>query len=110
MLLATFNYLFQMKLLEMQLEEADEERSVLSRQKRELEQEIKLVQDQDLHGHNAETEKRLRRDLKRYKALLADAQVMIDHLKSDVVSKQQMKQLKAQVSLLTCLIKTLPVV
>jgi len=49
-------------------------------------------------GRDAEAEKRLRRDLKRYKALLSDAQTMIDHLKADVVSKQQMKQLKAQVT------------
>ena len=68
----------------------------MSRQKRELEQEVTSARDRDL-GHDAETEKRLRRDLKRYKALLADAQTMIDHLKADVVSKQQMKQLKAQV-------------
>ena len=68
----------------------------MSRQKRELEQEVQSVRDRDL-GRDAEAEKRLRRDLKRYKALLTDAQTMIDHLKSDVVSKQQMKQLKAQV-------------
>ena len=71
------------------------------RQKRELEQEVQSIRDRDF-GHDAETEKRLRRDLKRYKALLADAQTMIDHLKADVVNKQQMKQLKAQVRLFKC--------
>lgn len=40
---------------------------------------------------------RLRKDLKRYKVLLADAQTMIDHLKSDAINKQQLKQLKSQV-------------
>lgn len=35
-----------------------------------------------------ETEKRLRKDLKRTKALLADAQIMLDHLKNNAPSKR----------------------
>lgn len=81
----------------MQLEEGDEERASMSRQKRELEEELKTIRDRDLGPGDVEAEKRLRRDLKRYKALLSDAQAMIDHLKTDAVSKQQMKQLKIQV-------------
>ena len=34
-----------------------------------------------------ESEKRLRKDLKRTKALLADAQIMLDHLKNNAPSK-----------------------
>lgn len=45
-----------------------------------------------------ETEKRLRRDLKRTKALLADAQIMLDHLKNNAPSKREIAQLKNQVS------------
>lgn len=44
-----------------------------------------------------ETEKRLRKDLKRTKALLADAQIMLDHLKNNAPSKREIAQLKNQV-------------
>lgn len=47
-----------------------------------------------------ESEKRLRKDLKRTKALLADAQIMLDHLKNNAPSKREIAQLKNQVSLL----------
>jgi len=48
-----------------------------------------------------ETEKRLRRDLKRTKALLADAQIMLDHLKNNAPSKREIAQLKNQVGIQT---------
>lgn len=48
-----------------------------------------------------ETEKRLRRDLKRTKALLADAQIMLDHLKNNAPSKREIAQLKNQVCIQT---------
>ncbi|KAK2111482.1 Unconventional myosin-XVIIIa [Saguinus oedipus] len=43
-----------------------------------------------------ESEKRLRKDLKRTKALLADAQLMLDHLKNSAPSKREIAQLKNQ--------------
>ena len=43
-----------------------------------------------------ETEKRLRKDLKRTKALLADAQIMLDHMKNNAPSKREIAQLKNQ--------------
>lgn len=45
-----------------------------------------------------ETEKRLRKDLKRTKALLVDAQIMLDHIKNNAPSKREIAQLKNQVS------------
>lgn len=48
---------------------------------------------------DVETEKRLRKDLKRTKVLLADAQIMLDHLKSNAPSKREIAQLKNQVCL-----------
>ena len=45
-----------------------------------------------------ESEKRLRKDLKCTKALLADAQIMLDHLKNNAPSKREIAQLKNQVS------------
>lgn len=44
-----------------------------------------------------ETEKRLKKDLKRTKALLADAQIMLDHMKNNAPSKRETAQLKNQV-------------
>lgn len=46
---------------------------------------------------DVETEKRLRKDLKRTKALLADAQIMLDHIKNNAPSKREIAQLKNQV-------------
>ena len=46
---------------------------------------------------DVDTEKRLRKDLKRTKALLADAQIMLDHLKNNAPSKREIAQLKNQV-------------
>ncbi|MED6259676.1 Unconventional myosin-XVIIIa, partial [Ataeniobius toweri] len=43
-----------------------------------------------------ETEKRLKKDLKRTKALLDDAQIMLDHIKSNAPSKREVAQLKSQ--------------
>lgn len=50
---------------------------------------------------DVETEKRLKKDLKRTKVLLADAQIMLDHLKSNAPSKREIAQLKNQVLLNT---------
>ena len=46
---------------------------------------------------NVEGEKKLRKDLKRTKVLLADAQIMLDHLESNAPSKREITQLKNQV-------------
>lgn len=50
-----------------------------------------------VRGGDIETEKRLRKDLKRTKALLADAQIMLDHIKNNAPSKREIAQLKNQV-------------
>ena len=52
-----------------------------------------------VNQRDLESEKRLRKDLKRTKALLADAQIMLDHLKNNAPSKREIAQLKNQVSL-----------
>lgn len=51
-----------------------------------------------VRGGDIETEKRLRKDLKRTKALLVDAQIMLDHIKNNAPSKREIAQLKNQVS------------
>uniref|UniRef100_A0A673KP15 Unconventional myosin-XVIIIa-like n=1 Tax=Sinocyclocheilus rhinocerous TaxID=307959 RepID=A0A673KP15_9TELE len=65
------------------------------RERRDLEAKLMSAQDQVSH-RDVETEKRLRKDLKRTKALLADAQIMLDHLKNNAPSKREIAQLKNQ--------------
>uniref|UniRef100_I3J0Q7 Myosin XVIIIA n=1 Tax=Oreochromis niloticus TaxID=8128 RepID=I3J0Q7_ORENI len=76
----------KLKQMEVQLEEEYEDKQKVLRERR------------DLKGcyRDVETEKRLRKDLKRTKVLLADAQIMLDHLKSNAPSKREITQLKNQ--------------
>ncbi|KAJ6657316.1 hypothetical protein lerEdw1_002683 [Lerista edwardsae] len=85
----------KLKQMEMQLEEEYEEKQKVLREKRDLEGKLAAVSDQ-VNQRDFETEKRLRKDLKRTKALLADAQVMLDHLKNNAPSKREIAQLKNQ--------------
>uniref|UniRef100_A0AAY4DS32 Uncharacterized protein n=1 Tax=Denticeps clupeoides TaxID=299321 RepID=A0AAY4DS32_9TELE len=81
--------------MEVQLEEEYEDKQKVLRERRELEAKLLSAQDQVSH-RDVETEKRLRKDLKRTKALLADAQIMLDHLKNNAPSKREIAQLKNQ--------------
>uniref|UniRef100_A0A8C2SJX2 Unconventional myosin-XVIIIa n=1 Tax=Capra hircus TaxID=9925 RepID=A0A8C2SJX2_CAPHI len=55
-----------------------------------------LLASAQVNQRDFESEKRLRKDLKRTKALLADAQIMLDHLKNNAPSKREIAQLKNQ--------------
>lgn len=59
--------------------------------------EPQLLPSTQVNQRDFESEKRLRKDLKRTKALLADAQIMLDHLKNNAPSKREIAQLKNQV-------------
>ncbi|KAM9615756.1 unconventional myosin-XVIIIa isoform 11-T12 [Morphnus guianensis] len=85
----------KLKQMEMQLEEEYEDKQKVLREKRELESKLSAISEQ-ANQRDFETEKRLRRDLKRTKALLADAQIMLDHLKNNAPSKREIAQLKNQ--------------
>ncbi|XP_028856198.1 unconventional myosin-XVIIIa isoform X11 [Denticeps clupeoides] len=85
----------KLKQMEVQLEEEYEDKQKVLRERRELEAKLLSAQDQVSH-RDVETEKRLRKDLKRTKALLADAQIMLDHLKNNAPSKREIAQLKNQ--------------
>ncbi|KAK2525448.1 Myo18a [Columba livia] len=85
----------QLKQMEVQLEEEYEDKQKVLREKRELESKLSAFSEQ-ANQRDFETEKRLRRDLKRTKALLADAQIMLDHLKNNAPSKREITQLKNQ--------------
>uniref|UniRef100_A0A3B4V8H4 Myosin XVIIIA n=1 Tax=Seriola dumerili TaxID=41447 RepID=A0A3B4V8H4_SERDU len=81
----------KLKQMEVQLEEEYDEKQKVLKEKRELESKLLSVRSGDI-----ETEKRLRKDLKRTKALLADAQIMLDHIKNNAPSKREIAQLKNQ--------------
>ncbi|XP_063058950.1 unconventional myosin-XVIIIa-like [Engraulis encrasicolus] len=85
----------KLKQMEVQLEEEYDDKQKVLRERRDLE--AKLINAQDQVGQrDVETEKRLRKDLKRTKVLLADAQIMLDHLKNNAPSKREITQLKNQ--------------
>ncbi|XP_051540244.1 unconventional myosin-XVIIIa-like isoform X4 [Myxocyprinus asiaticus] len=83
----------KLKQMEAQLEEEYEDKQRVLREKRDLESKLMTTQEQ-VGQRDVETEKRLRKDLKRTKVLLADAQIMLDHLKSNVPSKREIATLK----------------
>ncbi|XP_073091190.1 unconventional myosin-XVIIIa isoform X10 [Manis javanica] len=85
----------KLKQMEVQLEEEYEDKQKVLREKRELESKLTVLSDQ-VNQRDFESEKRLRKDLKRTKALLADAQIMLDHLKNNAPSKREIAQLKNQ--------------
>ncbi|XP_047450750.1 unconventional myosin-XVIIIa isoform X9 [Mugil cephalus] len=85
----------KLKQMEVQLEEEYDEKQKVLREKRDLEAKLLSAQDNVRTG-DVETEKRLRKDLKRTKALLADAQIMLDHIKNNAPSKREIAQLKNQ--------------
>ncbi|XP_051972512.1 unconventional myosin-XVIIIa-like isoform X5 [Xyrauchen texanus] len=83
----------KLKQMEVQLEEDYEDKQRVLREKRDLESKLMTTQEQ-VGQRDVETEKHLRKDLKRTKVLLADAQIMLDHLKSNVPSKREIATLK----------------
>ncbi|XP_058267205.1 unconventional myosin-XVIIIa isoform X2 [Hemibagrus wyckioides] len=85
----------KLKQMEVQLEEEYDEKQKVLRERRELEGKLLNAQDQ-VSQRDVEMEKRLKKDLKRTKALLVDAQLMLDHLKSNAPSKREISQLKNQ--------------
>ncbi|KAJ8368403.1 hypothetical protein SKAU_G00084310 [Synaphobranchus kaupii] len=85
----------KLKLMEVQLEEEYDEKQKVLRERRDLESKLLAAQDQ-VCLRDVEGEKRLRKDLKRTKALLADAHIMLDHLKNNAPSKREIAQLKNQ--------------
>ncbi|KAJ3589358.1 hypothetical protein NHX12_010203, partial [Muraenolepis orangiensis] len=85
----------KLKQMEIQLEEEYEDKQKVLRERRELDTKLSSVQDQ-VSLRDLEGEKKLRKDLRRTKVLLADAQIMLDHLKSNAPSKREITQLKNQ--------------
>uniref|UniRef100_UPI00358EC0ED unconventional myosin-XVIIIa isoform X3 n=1 Tax=Myxine glutinosa TaxID=7769 RepID=UPI00358EC0ED len=81
--------------LELQIEEEHDSRQKALRQKQELEAQITDLGEQ-ANQRDLEMERRLRKDLHRTKALLADAQMMVEHLQEKTTNKKEIAQLRGQ--------------
>uniref|UniRef100_A0AAG5DML8 Myosin tail domain-containing protein n=1 Tax=Anopheles atroparvus TaxID=41427 RepID=A0AAG5DML8_ANOAO len=88
----------KVKSLECQLEQEHEERTQLLRDKHELERRLNSLEDQDRAERAAEEAmvQRLKRDARKYRALLRDAQSQLERAKGDSASKALVRQLRNQ--------------
>lgn len=84
--------------MECQLETEHEERTLLLREKHELERRLSSIEDQDRVDRQAEeaVNQKLRRDVRKYKALLKDCQAQLERLKGDTPGKNLVRQLRNQ--------------
>ncbi|XP_077466716.1 myosin-XVIIIa isoform X2 [Stigmatopora argus] len=89
------SYSKKLKQIEVQLEEEYDQKQKVLKEKREMESKFLSAQDK-VRSCDNENEKRLRKDLKRTKTLLADAHIMLDHIKNNAPSKREIAQLKNQ--------------
>lgn len=89
----------KIKALECQLENEHEERTLLLREKHELERRLQMVEEQDRLSRATDeaTNQKLKRDLRKYKALHKDAQAQLERLKADTPGKLLIRQLRNQV-------------
>lgn len=80
------------------METEHEERTLLLREKHELERRLAMMEDQDRADRHTEeaTNQKLKRDLRKYKALLKDAQAQIERLKANTPGKNLIRQLRNQ--------------
>lgn len=87
--------------LECQLENEHEERTMLLRERHELEHKLAEIEDRERSSRTADQEvvNRLRRDLKKTKILLNDTQLMLQQAKLDAPNKAMLRQLRNQVSI-----------
>ncbi|CAH2238936.1 jg13744, partial [Pararge aegeria aegeria] len=88
----------KLKMLESQLESEHAERSLLLRERHELERRLTSLEEtaRAESQEQAQLVQRLKRDLKRYRALLRDAQTMLEQKEKEGGGKAQIRQLKNQ--------------
>ncbi|XP_044763548.1 unconventional myosin-XVIIIa isoform X4 [Coccinella septempunctata] len=94
----------RVKALEAQLENEHEERTMLLRQKHELERRLASAAESERHDREGDEVliRRLKNDLRKTKALLRDCQTQLDMQKADAPGKNVIRQLKNQVEDLEC--------
>ena len=90
----------KVKVLEQQLENEHEERINFVREKHELETRIINLQEMASRSTDEEQVSKLKKDLKRTKALLKDAQLMVESSRNESSNKVVLRQLKNQVRIL----------
>lgn len=86
----------KVKILEQQLEQEHEERVGFLRERHELEGKIMNLHDMLERSGDEEQVAKLKKDLKKTKALLRDAQTMMDKTQTDGTNKVILRQLKNQ--------------
>lgn len=86
----------KVKALEQQLENEHEERINFVREKHELETRIINLQEMASRSADEEQVSKLKKDLKRTKALLKDAQLMVEKSRNESSNKVVLRQLKNQ--------------
>merc|ERR1719357_1667570 len=86
----------KVKVLEQQLEQEHEERIAFVRERHELEGKIMNLQDMLDRSGDEEQVTKLKKDLKRTKALLRDAQLIVEKTQNEGTNKVIMRQLKNQ--------------
>ncbi len=87
----------KVKALEQQLENEHEERINFVREKHELETRIINLQEMASRSTDEEQVFKLKKDLKRTKALLKDAQLMVERSRNESSNKVVLRQLRNQV-------------
>ena len=92
----------KIKVLEQQLENEHEERINFVREKHELETRIINLQEMASRSADEEQVSKLKKDLKRTKALLKDAQLMVERSRNESSNKVVLRQLKNQVGKKGC--------
>lgn len=92
------SYKKKIKSLECQLEHEHEERTLLLREKHELERRLNLIEDQDRTERAAEEAmvKKLKQDLRKCRALLRDTQAQVERARADSSGKTLIRQLRNQ--------------
>lgn len=93
---ARTGYSKKVKLLEQQLEQEHEERLGFLRERHEHEAKIMALQDMLDRAGDEDQISKLKRDLRRTKALLRDAQLMIEKAQNEGTNKVLVRQLKNQ--------------
>ena len=83
--------------MESQLENEHEERTLLVREKHELERRVSDLQDRNVGQVDEEYVHKLKKELKKTKALLRDTQTMLEKTQSEGGQKLLIRQLKTQV-------------
>ena len=83
--------------LEAQLENEHEERTQLVREKHELERRVVDAMSRNISNVDEESHHRLKKELKKTKALLKDTQTMLEKAQSETSNKLVLRQLKTQV-------------